>query len=277
MPKKTSTAGKKKKKPAAAKKYETLRVYTIEGKVKKYVKLPDVFREPYRADLVRKAVAVLRKNRRQPYGASPTAGKRYAVEWAGKGRGVSRVPRLQNFRAAFAPGTVGGRRAHPPKAEKKLRRKLNRKENAKARRVALAATHDRSMVRARGHRFDEKVSLPIIIEDAVKELTRTKQMVELLERLGVYADINRAKEGTKVRAGRGKLRGRRYRVPRSLLIVVHESGVCKAARNLPGVDVVTAKTLNVEHLAPGGAAGRLAMFTESAFGDVVARWQSTPS
>ena len=38
----------------------------------------------------------------------------------------------------------------------------------------------------------------------------------------------------------------------------------KAARNLPGVDVVTAKDLCAEDLAPGGDMGRLTIWTKSA-------------
>ena len=61
------------------------------------------------------------------------------------------------------------------------------------------------------------------------------------------------------------MRGRRYRRGKSLLIVASkENGIFKAARNLPGVDIATPKTLNVELLAPGTHAGRLTLWTESA-------------
>ena len=45
-----------------------------------------------------------------------------------------------NWVGAFAPGTVGGRRAHPPKSEKIWSKKINKKENAKAIRSAISAT-----------------------------------------------------------------------------------------------------------------------------------------
>ena len=38
----------------------------------------------------------------------------------------------------------------------------------------------------------------------------------------------------------------------------------KAAKNLPGVDVVTVDNLNVELLAPGTHPGRLTIWTQSA-------------
>ena len=96
-------------------------IYSIKGKAsKKSAKLPDAFSEPVRLDLIRKAVRASRANRRQPYGASNGAGFRHSVSWPGKGRGMARTPRKNGGggRGAQAPNTIGGRRAHPPKAEK---------------------------------------------------------------------------------------------------------------------------------------------------------------
>ncbi|MCL1978851.1 MAG: 50S ribosomal protein L4, partial [Methanomassiliicoccaceae archaeon] len=72
--------------------------------------------------------------------------------------------------------------------------------------------------------------------------------------------------GRKIRAGRGKMRNRRYRTPVSVLIVVSErdAPVFKGASNLPGVNVETVDTLNASILAPGGDAGRLTVYTRSA-------------
>ena len=61
------------------------------------------------------------------------------------------------------------------------------------------------------------------------------------------------------------MRGRVHKTPKSMLLVVKEkAGLAKAVRNLPGVDVVAAKDLCAEDLAPGGALGRLTVFTASA-------------
>jgi len=81
----------------------------------------------------------------------------------------------------------------------------------------------------------------------------------------VFDDVERAKEGTSVRAGRGKMRGRRYRTPRSILVVVSKKcEVARSVRNLPGVDVSLPSKLNASNLAPGGAPGRLMVISESA-------------
>ena len=61
----------------------------------------------------------------------------------------------------------------------------------------------------------------------------------------------------------GKLRGRRYRTPKSVLLVTAD-GKAPGARNLAGVEVVAARNLSAEHLAPGGDAGRLTVFTQGA-------------
>ncbi|HDS59339.1 MAG TPA: 50S ribosomal protein L4 [Thermoplasmatales archaeon] len=242
------------------------KVYALDGSVADEITLPHIFEETFRPDLIRKAVTAVRANRRQPYGVEATAGKKHPVESWGPGRGVSRVPRLtQGNRAAFMPGSVGGRSAHPPKPEKNWNKKINKKEMALARRSALAAAANADLVRQRGHRFDEEVALPVVLDDDFESLSKTKEVVEALEKIGVYADVERARQGKHVRAGKGKRRGRKYKVPKSMLIVAsHPANLKKAARNLVGVDVIMPTEVNVEHLAPGGDAGRLTLFTRQA-------------
>ncbi len=227
--------------------------------------LPDAFKTPFRPDVIRKAVNVSQANRRQPYGASPLAGRWQTHESWGPGRGVSRVPRLtQGRRATFSPAVVGGRRAHPPRAERDWSEKINKKERALARASALAATGDAERITARGHKF-ELDQVPLVVDDAFVNIGATSELADVLEALGVGADLERAKQGRGVRAGKGKMRGRRYRTPKSILLVVHEKGpVTRACGNLPGVDFAVPTELNVERLAPGGDAGRLTLYTASA-------------
>jgi large subunit ribosomal protein L4e len=146
-----------------------------------------------------------------------------------------------------------------------------------ARDAALAALKEASMVTARGHRFNEELSLPVVVEDGIETLARengaTQEGVKILETIGVFPDVDRAKEGRHVRAGRGKMRGRRYRQPTSLLVVVKDpKTVRRLFGNLPGVDVVSPAALNAEVLAPGGDPGRLTMFSEGAL-EVLRGWQ----
>ena len=71
--------------------------------------------------------------------------------------------------------------------------------------------------------------------------------------------------GIKVRAGKGKMRGRRYKKAKGPLIVVAKNeGILLGARNHPGVDVVLVDNLGVEMLAPGTHPGRLTIWTKGA-------------
>jgi large subunit ribosomal protein L4e len=165
---------------------------------------------------------------------------------------------------------VGGRKAHPPKAEKDQGKEINDKERKLATRSAIAATADAEVVRERGHEFDDDVELPLVVSDDFEDLVKTREVVETLESLGVYDDIERADEGKTVKAGQGKTRGRKYRRPSSILFVTSDEP-SKAARNLAGADVATAADVNAEDLAPGTHAGRLTVWTESALEEVADR------
>jgi len=245
------------------------KIYGTDGKQNGEIELPKVFDTPFRPDIIRKTVNVINSNKRQSYGADPRAGCRHATASAGKGRGMSRVPRLtQGQRGALAPCVVGGRRAHPPKAERNWSEKVNKKEKRLARNSALAATSKKEIVTERGHKFDDKVTFPIIVDDKFEKIKKTKDMIDALDKIGVYDDILRATNGKHIRAGKGKMRGRRYKTPKSLLIVTTKEEIQKSSRNLTGVDVIKPKDINVEYLAPGGDPGRLTIFTKSAIGEI---------
>ena len=241
-------------------------------------KLPAVFAESIRPDLIKRAVLAIQSNKRQPYGADPMAGKRHSTKNSKRrrayrgtyGMGGSRVPRkILNRRGrrlyyvgAFMPGTVGGRRAHPPKAEKIWEQKINTKERRKAIRSALAATMVSEQVKQRGHVVPE--AYPFIIENSIKDIKTTSELKKVLEKLGFKDELARCENRT-IRAGKGKMRGRKYVTKTGPLLVVSEKcDLFKAASNLPGVEVALVNELNAESLAPGTYAGRLTLFTEDA-------------
>lgn len=256
----------------AKKKSESqINVYSLEGEVMHKADLPTVFHASYRPDVIRKAVVAEEANKRQPYGASPRAGVKHSVSTWGKGRGVARVQRLaQGAKGAESPNNVGGRRAFPPKVDRDWSMKVNRKERILARLSALAALSNMDMVKARGHQFSDDLTLPVVFEDAVEKLDTTAGVLKALESVGLEADVDRAKDSKNVRPGKGKMRGRRYKSVRSLLIVVSdkEAPIFKGAHNLAGVEIVAPEQLNTGTLAPGGAAGRLAVFSEAALNKV---------
>ncbi len=249
----------------------SVKTYSLKGKAGPIIELPSQFETPYRPDVIRRAVLALQTHRYQPHGVDELAGKRNtAVSWQ-TGHGRSRIPRIKGAgtRAAnqggFVPGTVGGRQAHPPEARKVILERINIKERRLAIRSAIAATANDRLVRARGHIIERVPQLPLVVSDDLESLNTTKAVQEVITALGLDDDLQRAIRGRGVRAGIGKMRGRKMKTPKSFLIVVGEDrGVGVAARNLPGVDVVAVHGLNAEVLAPGTHAGRLAVWTQSA-------------
>ncbi len=256
-------------------------LYSLDGKVKKQIDLPAVFSTRFRPDVIRRAVTTARANRRQPYGPSPNAGMRHAVSTWGKGRGAARVQRFSQGRTgAESPPNVGGRRAHPPRPERDWSEKINKKERLLALRSALAAIGRTEMVRARGHKLADDMTVPLVLTDDFEDLfdkiakdyektgerpAYTKETIKVLNALGLEEEMKRARDGVHVRAGRGKMRGRRLKKPKSILFVVSDiKKIRRCVSNIPGIDIVTPERLNVELLAPGGDPGRLTIFTEKA-------------
>lgn len=249
----------------------TVNVYSVKGEVAGTVDVPAAFSAEYRPDLIKKAILAAAANSRQPYGPNPRSGMRHSVSTWGKGRGVARVQRLADGRRATqSPNNVSGRQAHPPKVERIWTQKVNKKELKLARLSALAATASAECVKARGHKFDDKVTFPIVVEDSFQDLKTAAEVGQLFDTIGIGYDLDRAKEGTKIRAGIGKMRNRKYRTPVSVLIVVSDRAVpvVKGAANLPGVDIEDVRTLNTSLLAPGGDAGRLTVYTKSAIAKI---------
>ncbi len=242
------------------------------------IDLPVQFEEGVRIDLIKRAVLALQSNKRQPYGAKAEAGKRSSSiiskrrhQYRGSyGFGISRTPRKILSRrgtrmywvGAFAPNTVGGRRAHPPKSEKILGKKINKKERRKAIRMGISATVRSDLVKSRGHVVPE--GYPFIIDKQFENLSKTKEIVGVLKAFGLEKELARVDQ-KKVRSGRGKSRGRKYKTKRGPLIVVSKEGnATKAAGNIPGIDVVNVKEINAELLAPGNMPGRLTLWTAGA-------------
>jgi large subunit ribosomal protein L4e len=230
------------------------------------VEIPKVFETPVRHDVIKRAVLALQSTRFQPQGRDPMAGKRTTAESMGTGRGIARVPRLKSGRrAAFGVSTVGGHQAFPPRSEKVIVKRINKKEKRLAIKSGIAATAVKELVEHRSHKVADVKQLPIVVEDDVESLTKTKEVAELLQSLGIWADVERA-DRKKTRAGKGKMRGRRKKTGKGPLIIVSEDkGITKAGRNLPGVDIAEVHSLNAELLAPGAHPGRLVVWGRSAF------------
>ncbi len=252
-------------------------VYSLKGEVKKNVDIARVFSETVREDLIRRAVSAEQAAKRQPYGVDPLAGKRTSAHYHGRrgirhsmmNREMARMKRIHHpgflyMTARFVPQAVKGRKAHPPKAEKIWKKKINKKERLKALFSALSATIKKDLVLSRGHKIKSIKHLPLVLEDKFQEIKRVKKVREVLEKFGFSEELERIKE-KKVRAGKGKNRGRKHKKKRGPLIIISEDkGIFRAARNIPGIEVTEVENLTVEKLAPGSKPGRLCIWTESA-------------
>jgi len=254
-------------------------VLSMDGKKVREISVSKAFDSDVDAGLIKRAVLSIRSMALQPKGPSPIAGRTNTANYRGRRslpaheRGINvghaRLPRLNNRRGrlygrvAGIPRAVGGPRAHPPKPEKDLTERINKKEKKAALNSAIAASIRLDLVGAR-HVVAKEITLPIIVEDKFEEMDKTKELKVVLKALDVLIDVDSAKEKVRRRAGKGKMRGRKKKVKKSILIVTGKnSKVFKAARNLSGVDVCVARNLNTELLAPGCVPGRLVIWSES--------------
>ncbi len=244
--------------------------YKVDGSKKKEIELPKAFNAEYRPDLIKRAVNASRSARIQPWAPNALAGKRTSARYAGKNRGIARTPRVidggpMRYHGAFAPNTVTGRRAHPPKVEKKYKKKINKKERKLALMSAIASTKNSMLIRRRNHIINNVPQIPLILEDKVQKIKKCQEMLECFKSFGLDEEILKSKNNRRIKAGRGKMRGRKYRRPKGPLIVISEDGgIYKAARNIAGVDICHVNNLSTELLAPGSDAGRFTIWTESA-------------
>lgn len=254
---------------------------SLEGKKVSEVELPRQFSAEVDDALIKRAVQAIQTagvQTKYPYvyaGRYNTAiyvGSRHKpAQYRSINIERARKPKLKNRRGlssgqvASIPAVVKGPRAHPPKELKIWAEKINQKEKRKATESAIAATANADLVKKRGHIVPQNASLPFVVEDGFENISKTKQVREILEKLGIWEDVEKARSKKQIRAGKGKQRGRKYKLRKSVLIVAgNAEKIFKGARNISGVDVVSAKDLNANVLAPGTIPGRLTLWTENA-------------
>lgn len=254
---------------------EKVNVYDLDGKKKNLVDMPRIFNIKPRKDLIRKASEISFSKNKQVQGRNKKAGLRNTAKGWGTGHGISRAPRIKGsgFPTARNVGRVpfakGGRRAHPIKSEKVVNKKINKKVNKLSIISAISASGDLDWVKNRGHLIDKVPEIPLVIDDKIQTVKKTKLMYSILSELGLEDELVKVKVGKKIRGGKGKRRGRKYKNKKSILIVIKDDfGIVKASRNIPGVDVVKFENLSIANLAPGGLSGRLILWAQSAFNDL---------
>jgi len=248
-----------------------LSVFSLEGEKTTTTPLPTVFTSPIRPDIVQFVHTNMAKNKRQAYAVSTRAGKEVSASSWGTGRAVARIPRVggggtsRSGQGAFGNMCRGGRMFAPTKVWRKWHRKINTTQKRYAVTSALAASAVPALVMARGHRVDEVPEIPLVLDSELENTNLTSRAVDILSAVGAYPDVERAVDSKQIRAGKGKLRNRRYTLRRGPLIIYADNSACeKAFRNLPGVETCSVHSLNLLQLAPGGHMGRFCIWSQSA-------------
>lgn len=242
------------------------------SEVLREVRTPQVFSTAIRNDIVQFVHDNLSKNTRQARGVDPNAGMKHSAESWGTGRAAARIPRIggsgtsRSGQGAFGNMCRKGRMSFPLHVWRRWHRKVNLRQRRHALASALAASSVWGLVNARGHRIDNLPQLPLVLDNQVNLISKTKDALNMLKSFGLYDDIQRVVKAKALRPGRGKMRNRRFKKRRGPLVVVDNEAqaLVRALRNIEGVDVLNVNRLNIRHLAPGGQLGRLLVFTEGA-------------
>lgn len=185
--------------------------------------------------------------------------KHSAKSW-GTGRAVARIPRVsgsgthRSGQAAFGNMCRKGRMFAPLKVWRRWHRKVNLKQKRHAVAAALAASAIPALVQARGHKVSNVPELPLVVSNKIEAYDKTKDAVKFLKAVGAFDDIKKVVDSKVLRAGKGKLRNRRYRMRKGPLFVYNNENapLARAVRNIPGVEICNVNRLNILQLAPGG-------------------------
>lgn len=238
----------------------------------KNINLPSCFETPVRKDVISMVWRLQQKA--QPYASYVLAGMEASASSKQRhrrrkyktlyGLGVSRVPRKvmtrrgERFfwRGAFIPGTVGGRAAHPPKVIKP-EIKINKKVKKLALKSAIAATASPLAFELK-YKRKPSLTLPVVIESSLLK-EKPREAATFIFKILSALEIGPKK---KIRAGKGKARGRVYKKVLPLIITSSaENTSANKLRNF-GFEIANTKQLNISALAPGGIPGRLVVWTE---------------
>ena len=252
-------------------------VYSLNGEKAGKRALPGVFSGKFRKDIVRRALLSEQSSKRQPQAHYVMAGLQTTATYVGtyggyrhlRHMGVSANPRQKLAGGGMGdvrriPSSVKGRRAHPHKLEKRIEERINKKEYIKALESAIAASADEKVISAR-HAF-EKREMPIIIENKLEEVSKTSELLKILNKMGLSEDLNRSH---KPRLSRGLKRAAKSRHFRNsiLILVKNDEKIGKAGRNIPGVDVCSISKLCIEKLSPG-AEPRMILWSDGAVSEI---------
>jgi large subunit ribosomal protein L4e len=247
------------------------KVTALDGTDSGEIDLPAVFDTPHRPEVIHKVYVNVLSHSYHRQGRYPAAGEMVSAESRNTGLGIARLARARGEgfpRAGQAAGVAGvrhGRVAHPPESWKDIYKKINRKEKQLGLCSAIALTAKKEMVQRRGHKINNDVKLPLVVSNDIEAIAKTKDLKNLLTRLGLGDDLARASLVRKARSGTARRRGRSARSGTSALIIVgNDSKLVALSRSIPGIDIKHAKEVSILDLVPGSKPIRLTIYSQSA-------------
>lgn len=245
-------------------------LYSANGDKKEDISLPEIFNIKIREDLALKYFEAEKFSLRQAYSSFSEAGKRHSAsgtishrrhEWKGHyGKGISRVPRKTMHRrginfywvGAEVSNARGGRTAHPPKGIYR-ERKINKKEKTLAISSGFAATINKDYLAKRYSSMKDMKTVSAVIDSFPM---KTKEVILTMKKIfgENFEKVFRIKN---VRAGKGKMRARKYKSNAGLLVVTGKDEKIKFS----GLDIKKTGDLKMRDLYP---LGRLTLYTRKA-------------
>ncbi|MCX6741593.1 MAG: 50S ribosomal protein L4 [Candidatus Pacearchaeota archaeon] len=241
------------------------------------IELPKVFEETVRKDIVEKIYnAMFTKQRYTVYpiaGKQSSSGKQSHTRRKFKtlyGKGISRVPRKTMSRrgdqfswvGTFMPGTVKGRAAHPPKLGR-TERVINKKEKVIALKSCIAASASKKILEKNYKNFNA-TQIPIIIKSSLLE--KPKEILKLLEENNVKTHGER-----KVRSGKGKVRGRKYKNIKKILLILGNKENPRKIKNFFNFEKV--QQLNIKKMSLNGEPGKIIVYTDYSLKEIADRFK----
>jgi large subunit ribosomal protein L4e len=257
-----------------------VQILDLNGKKKSSIET-DIFDSEMRVDILQRAIE--KEKKKHPYSPFYLAGKQASAsgktrhgrrQWkSAAGRGISRVPRKIfwrrgsqfNWVAAGIPSAVGGFRAHPPKVQSMIKKiKMNKKEKKIAFFSALALTSSKDYIKRRYKSLENKnikINFPIIVDNKIMGL-KTKEFFIVLEKiLGELYNLGLQKK--KIRAGKGKMRGRKYKKSQGLILVTGNDEKKKVNK----IDIKKANSLRISDLVSVNGP-RIVIYTDNSIKDL---------
>ena len=250
----------------------TINILETDGSNKNTITIPEVFKTPYRPEVIQKVYNNLNSYTFQRQGRYPAAGQMVSAESRNTGLGIARIARARGEgfpRAGQAAGVASvrhGRLAHPPVSWKNIYKKVNKKENLLALCSAIAATTNGELIKRRGHNIKDNLQLPIVISNEIESIVKSKDLEKVLLKLGLEDDLKR----TFIRRNKSVHKnGTNRRSALSVLIIVgNDEKIGRLNNSLPGITIKSVKFISVLDLAPGSKPARLTIYSENAINEL---------